>query len=113
MVDFDGSTNADLTNVYFYGWDATYGFIQDEDPDEDGDQNFNPIESFDGDAPGSGNWEYTLTDGGADADEIFAGVPTEALTEVGANMNTVGPTSAMGYEWTFAASSGALASIGL
>ncbi len=116
LVDFDGNTNAQLTNIYFYGWDEDYGFIQDEDPEEDGDQNFNPIKSFGGDGSGtSANWEYTLATGAnaADAAEIFAGVPTAALTEVVTNGNTVGPTDDTGFEWTFASQSGALGTIGL
>ena len=116
LVDFDGSTNAQLQNMYFYGWDADYGFILDEDPDEVGDQNFNPIESFGGDGAGTQSaWEYTLASGAgaADAAEIFAGVDNGILTSVNANANTVGGPAASDFAWTFAGSAGALADIGL
>ncbi|MGB3465832.1 MAG: hypothetical protein WBA74_11200 [Cyclobacteriaceae bacterium] len=114
LVDWDGSTNTELTNIYFYGWSEEYGFIQDEDPEEDGDQNFNPIESFGGDQVGaSGNWQYTLTANGAPASEIFAGVPDEALTSVVANANTVGVVAVTGFGWTWAAQAGGLSAIGI
>ncbi|MEO9872333.1 hypothetical protein [Ekhidna sp.] len=116
LVDFDGSTNAELQNMYFYGWDADYGFIQDEDPDEAGDQNFNPIESFGGDGNGTNSaWEYTLATGtgAADAAEIFAGVDTGVITSVNTNANTVGGPAASNFAWTFAGSAGALTDIGL
>lgn len=116
LVDLDGSTNAELQNIYFYGWDADYGFIQDEDPGEEGDQNFNPIESFGGDGVGTfSGWEYTLAtgSGAAGADEIFAGVDTDILSAVNANANTVGGPSSSMFEWTWAGYSNALSDIGL
>ncbi len=104
LVDWDGSTNAGLTNIYFYGWDAGY--------QQDGD--FDPVESFGGDGSGtSGTWQYTLTAGGAAASLIFIDVPGAALTEVAENANTVGPADDTGFEWTFASQSGALGTIGL
>lgn len=115
LVDWDGSTNAALSNLYFFGWTAEYGFIQDEDPDEEGDQNFNPIESFGGDASGtSSSWEYTLAtgDGAADAAEIFAGADTSILSEVAENANTVGADATV-FGWTWASQSGALAGVGI
>ena len=114
LVDWDGGTNTGITNVYFYGWDAAYGFIEDEDPDRDGNQNFNPIESFGGDGVGTtDNWEYTLTDGGADAAEIFNGVTAGVASPVGLNMNTVGVTDVAGFSWTWASQSGGLAGVGI
>ena len=115
LVDWDGSTNTGISNVYFYGWDAAYGFIQDEDPDEPGDQNFNPIESFGGDGVGTtANWEYTLTSGGADAAEIFNGVTAGVATEVATqNANTVGVADVAGFAWTWAAQSGGLSGVGI
>lgn len=105
LVDFDDATNAELINIYFYGWSADY-----DNPD---DSEFLPVESFGGDGAGtSANWEYTLTDGGAPANVIFETVPEAALTEVGLNANTVGPDVSL-FGWTWASTSGALSSIGL
>lgn len=115
LVDWDGNTNAVLNNLYFFGWTADYGFLQDEDPDEEGDQIFNPIESFGGDNSGaSSNWEYTLAtgDGAADAAEIFAGVDSSILTEVAENSNAVGADASV-FAWTWASRSGALAGAGI
>ncbi len=102
LVDWDGSTNAGLENMYFYGWDASY-------PPAD----FEAIESFGGDGNcTSGSWEYTLTDGGATVDVVFNGVPAEALTEVAQNANTVGADASV-FGWTWTSKSGALAGIGI
>lgn len=97
LVDWDGGTNAGVSNVYFYGMDASY---------VDG------ISSFGGDGTGTNSgWEYTLTAGQV-ADSVFQGVPTNILTAVGANQNTVGP-DASSFGWTWAGASGALSSLGL
>lgn len=104
LVDWDGSTNTGISNVYFYGWSASYT----------GTAEFDPIESFGGDETGTtGNWQYTLTTGGAAAASIFTGVPTSALTEVAANANTVGVTNVAGFAWTWASQSGGLSTIGI
>ena len=116
LVDLDGSTNAQLQNIYFYGWDADYGFIRDEDPGKEGDQNFNPIESFGGNGVGTfSGWEYTLAtgEGAANADEIFAGVTPGILSAVPANGNTVGGPAASMFDWTWAGYSNAISNIGL
>jgi hypothetical protein len=104
LVDFDDNTNAGLTDVYFYGFSDTYMATQD----------FSPVASFGGDGNcESANWEYTLAEGGAPVDEIFTGVPAEALTEVAVNGNSVGP-DASNFGWTWAAQSDVgLESIGL
>jgi hypothetical protein len=97
LVDWDGNTNAGVSNVYFYGIDAAY---------TDG------ISSFGGDGTGTNSgWEYTLA-AGAVADSVFQGVPTTILTAVAANQNTVGP-DASGFTWTWASASGALGTLGL
>lgn len=116
LVDLDGSTNAELQNIYFFGWDAEYGFIQDEDPGEAGDQSFNPIESFGGNGAGTFSaWEYTLAtgSGAADAAEIFAGADSGILSAVNANENTVGGPSSTVFDWTWAGYSNALSDLGL
>jgi hypothetical protein len=103
LVDFDDNTNAGLMDVYFYGLDSGYSAGDD----------FNPVETFGGDGNcTSGNWEYTLAEGGATVDQIFTGVPGAALTEVAANANSVGPDISR-FSWTWASTSGALGSIGL
>jgi len=97
LVDWDSGTNAGVSNVYFYGIDASY---------TDG------VSSFGGDGTGiNAGWEYTLA-AGAVADSVFQGVPTAILTAVGANQNTVGPNAA-NFGWTWAAASGALGTLGL
>jgi len=97
LVDWDGNTNAGVSNVYFYGIEADYK---------------GGISSFGGDGTGTNaGWEYTLA-AGAVADSVFQGVPTNILTAVGANQNTVGP-NASGFTWTWASASGALGTLGL
>ncbi len=112
LVDWDGSTNAAVSNVYFFGIPASYRQILDNPATPDDDESFDPIESFGGDGSGtSTNWEYTLAAGGATVAEIFIGVTATILTEVGQNQNTVGYNADFG--WTWASQSNALASIGL
>jgi len=102
LVDWDGSTNAGLKDIYFYGFATNYP-----------QSGFDAIESFGGDGTGdNGNWQYTLTSGGQPVDTIFAGVPPAALTEVAKNANTVGPDQSE-FGWTWASVSGALSSIGI
>ena len=116
LVDLDGSTNAQLQNIYFFGWDDSDGFIQDEDPGQEGDQSFNPIESFGGNGVGTFSaWEYTLATGAdaADAAEIFAGVDSGILSEVAENANTVGGPSSAEFGWTWAGYANALSDLGL
>ena len=116
LVDLDESTNAQLQNIYFFGWDASYGFIEDEDPEEEGPQNFNPIVSFGGDSVGTfSGWQYTLpsADNAADADEIFNGVTQNILTSVDENSNTVGGPASSQFDWSWAGYSNALSDLGL
>lgn len=103
LVDWDDNTNAGLNDIYFFGFSDSYMASDD----------FSPIASYggDGNCPSS-NWEYTLAEGGATVDEIFTGVPTEILTGVALNGNSVGPNTA-DFGWTWASQSGALAGIGL
>lgn len=103
IVDWDGTTNAALTNMHFFGLDAAY--LDDFAVTK-------PIESFGGDASGaSSNWEIELPSGltatladafGADAAAITATVSTR----------TNGPAAA-DFAWTWASVSGALTTIGL
>jgi len=102
LIDWDGSTNTGITNVYFYGIDADYKATEELDP----------IESFGGDgAAPTNNWEYTLPSG-TTVEEIFTGVPASILTEVSENGNTVGP-DASAFGWTWAGHSGSLGNLGL
>ncbi|MEL6558905.1 MAG: hypothetical protein AAFQ94_12025 [Bacteroidota bacterium] len=103
LVDWDPDTNTGLSNIYFYGWDDEYA--------TDG---FAAIESFGGDESGTtGNWEYTLTAGGATFAQVFPGVPESALTEVNQNANTVGAGAASGFAWTWASQADGLSGIGI
>ncbi|MFT4740396.1 MAG: hypothetical protein ACI9L9_001178 [Marivirga sp.] len=102
LVDLDGSTNANITNVYFFG--ITTPIV---------------VESYADVAAAGGvfsGWEYTLgtdDDGNAIAyADVFIDVPQTVATAVALNANTVGPTTSA-FAWTWAAQSGALASIGL
>jgi hypothetical protein len=117
LVDWDGSTNAGVADVYFYGIADDYKAIPDDPNTPDEDEEFNPIESYGGDATGiTTNWEYTAPSSGTPEAEIFTGVPASPSAElnapVGANQNTVGPNSSE-FGWTWASQSGALGSIGL
>lgn len=108
LVDWDDNTNAEVIDVYFWGWSESYGpAMTDDGP-------FAPIETFGGDGQGnSSNWEYTLTPNGAPVDSIFKGVPAAALTEVsGPGAKSVGPEDA-DFSWTWASQSGALSGLGL
>lgn len=94
LVDLDGSTNANMTNIYFYGISTAI-----------------VVESFGADGGTFSGWEYTLPADIAVAD-VFVDVPASALTEVAENANSVGP-DASNFGWTWAATSGALSDIGL
>ncbi len=97
IVDWDGSTNAGIDNLYVFGIEADY---------VDG------IESFGGDGSGTtANWEATIP-AGATVSAIFNGGADAIVTEVAANANTVGADASV-FGWTWAAQSGALAGIGL
>ncbi len=102
LVDLDGSTNANITNVYFFGI-TTPIFVE----------SFADVAAAGGQFSG---WEYTL---GVDEDgeailyeDVFVDVPVTVAKQVGLNANTVGPNVA-DFAWTWAAESGALSSIGL
>ena len=102
LVDWDGNTNSGVKDVYIFGIDADYN----------ADGTFTPIDAFGGDGSGETvNWQYTLP-AGVDAANIFTGVPTDVLSEVGANANTVGP-DASAFGWSWAGHSGALSGLGL
>lgn len=101
LVDWDGSTNTGIEDLYIFG--IAEGYPAD---------GFDAIESFGGDGQcPSSNWEITVPTGG-DAATILNGVPAAAITEVAANGNSVGPDASI-FAWTFAGASGALATLGL
>lgn len=103
LVDWDGSTNAALTNIYFYGIAAEYVATAD----------FDPIESFGGSVVAeSSNWEATV-DATSSVEAVFGTDAAAITTAVSANANTVGVSSAADFSWTWAGNSGALAEIGL
>lgn len=92
VVDWDGSTNASLTNIYFFGIEA------------------GNVESFGGDGAGaSTGWETDL----AAAGNFFDGVPDASISfGVAVGSRTVGPDVA-DYAWTWAGSTGVLSDLGL
>ncbi|MEL6122903.1 MAG: hypothetical protein AAFQ02_07220 [Bacteroidota bacterium] len=99
LVDWDGSTNAAITNLYIFG--LPEGYPTDFPT---------PIESFGGDGSGTSSaWEVTLPAGaGLDILGDAAGI----TTEVAVGSQTKGPR-ASDFPWTWANQSGALGSIGL
>jgi len=119
LVDWDGSTNASITGMYFYGLDVRYL-----------DGTSSEIESFEGDGSGtSTDWEVTMpgTEGtefiidettftlesAASAFGDASGIITDLTTGTGTtNARTNGP-AATAFSWTWAAESGALNDIGL
>jgi hypothetical protein len=112
LVDWDGSTNAGLTNIYFAGIPVGYGIVQDDPATADDDESFDPIESFGGDnACTSGTWQVSLPAGVAVAD-VFGTDAAAATTEVALGAQTVGP-SIGDFGWTWAGASSALADLGL
>ena len=105
LVDWDDNTNAALTNVYFYGIDASYGYVG-------GDDSFEPFASFGGtDVSATSNLEVTLAAGVA-LDFLFEDVVPASVSLVGEGAATVG-VDASGFGWTWAAQAGALTQIGL
>jgi hypothetical protein len=111
LVDWDGNTNAAVTNLYIYGLAPGYGIVEDDPATPDDDESFEPIESFGGDGNCTSNtWEVTLAN--VSKENVFGADVAPAVAEVAANANTVGP-DASGFGWTWASQSGALGSIGL
>ncbi|WP_425389968.1 hypothetical protein [Ekhidna sp.] len=106
IIDWDGSTNAGVSDVYFFGL-------------TDGAGN---IESYGGDGTGvNTGWETDLADAGTyflDDDDADSATPSIALPSgvvtygVAVGSKTKGP-SAADFAWTWAGNSGALADLGL
>lgn len=99
LIDFDGSTNVDMSNIYFFGV-ATEDIV---------------VESYADMAANGGsvsNFEYTLPDSVA-VEAVFLDIPANQLTEVATvGAQTVGPATTE-FSWTWAAQSGALSNLGL
>lgn len=108
LVDWDGSTNAALENVYFYGLESGYAYMAASGDDEE----FEPFESFGGDMSGAtANLQITIN-GGTLADLFKGGnVPTE-VSEVASGAATVGASASEFTGWSWAAESGELSKIG-
>ena len=106
VVDWDGSTNAQLTDLFFFGFPTGY-------PDAD---SADPIESFGGDDAGtSANWQAVIPSG-ATVDGIFFEVVEEVDTPIGIvtavaseSVKTVGADETV-FGWTLYSVSGQLAS---
>lgn len=110
LVDWDGSTNAALENVYFYGLEAGYAYIAEDAAN--GIDEFNPFESFGGDNSGTTSNLQVTINGGTLADLFKDGTVPSAVTEVAKGANTVGANSGEFAGWTWADASGELNKIG-
>ncbi|MEM9326651.1 MAG: hypothetical protein AAGA85_13390 [Bacteroidota bacterium] len=111
LVDWDGSTNAIVNNMYFFGLADDYTFdTSDADPDE----HFFPIESFPGSVPDAdaAMWTWEATMAAVSKADVF-GDADGITSEVDENANTVGATDLTQFAWTWGAQSGALGGIGL
>ncbi|MBR9998660.1 MAG: right-handed parallel beta-helix repeat-containing protein [Cyclobacteriaceae bacterium] len=96
LIDFDANTDVDISEIYFYGFEA--GPVVEQYADLT--------------VGTASNFEVTLP-AGVDKADVFVGMPDAEVVEVAENANTVGPASEAGFEWTWASQSGALGSIGL
>ncbi len=106
LVDWDGDTNGEVKDVYFFGMPATYTIAT---ADGTTDANDGPIKSYNGNACGTSNgWEVTSATGVSVA-AVFGTVTAAEVTTAG---RTVGP-DADDFAWTLCATSGTLAAIGL
>lgn len=96
LVDFDGSTNAEIHNLYINN------IVQGD------------VETFTDPPQKATSWQYTFGEGETRTEaEVFGTVPAGELTAVAANANTVGFSAATDFSWTWASKSGSLAAIGL
>lgn len=110
LIDWDGSTNAGLQNVYFYGLEAGYGYVADDPNTTDDDEEFDPFESWGGDQSGTtSNIEIKLN--GGTLEDLFAPGTTLPTSLTAVTSPTVGADATV-FGWTWAGKSGALASIG-
>lgn len=91
LIDWDGSTNAGVQNVYFYGLASGYAATAD----------FDPFESFGGDGVGTTSGIEVTINGGTLAD-LFNGAVPAAVTEVAAGAATVGANTSEFAGWTWA-----------
>lgn len=119
LVDWDGGTNAVLTNIYWTGIADGYGFIADDPAttpsgDEDNDETFYPIESYQGStADLSADWFTDLSQ--TRIDEVFVTGPGDNASVD--DVTTIGIISAGDasngadlsvFGWTWAAQAGEL-----
>ncbi len=109
LVDWDGSTNAIVNNMYFYGLSQSYMI------DDSGENAFFPIESFPGsvDEADAAMWTWEATSNASVAKADVFGDANDITAEVEENANTVGPEDLSEFAWTWGAQSGVLGSIGL
>ena len=112
LVDWDGSTNTGISNVYFTGLDASFVIVADDPATADEDESFEPIESFGGNGVGTtSNWEVTLAEG-TTLEGVFGAAAAAITSEVAAGANNVGPDASV-FAWTWASQAGALTNAGL
>lgn len=110
LIDWDGGTNAGVSNVYFFGLDSDYGYIA-EDPANDVDE-FKPFASFGGDGTGvNSGLEVKLA--GQSLESLFEPGTTIPSSVTAVSNPTVGVSSVGEFSFTWAAQSGSLTAIGL
>lgn len=108
LIDWDDETNAALQNVYFYGLDPSYGYLED---DGDGDEFF-PFASFGGDQSGTtSNIEVMLN--GQDLSDLFAPGATIPAAVSAVTNASVGADASVFNNWSWASASGALSAVGI
>lgn len=113
LIDWDGNTNAGITNLHIFGVENDYIYIAD-DPSTTGageDEEFDPFESWGGDQ-NCNTANVTITLGTQSLADMFNpndNVPS-AITEAASIPGYVDMTA---FTFTWASQSGALSSIGL
>ena len=108
LIDWDGSTNAGVENVYFYGLESDYTYLADNGDGEE----FFPFASFGGDGTGTtANLEVMLN--GQSLSDLFAPGATIPSAVTAVTTPTVGHSDGTAFAWTWASTSGALSAIGI
>jgi hypothetical protein len=113
LIDWDGGTNAGITNVHIFGVENDYVYIPDDPATtgEDEDEEFDPFESWGGDQ-NCNTANITIELGTQSLADMFNpndNVPT-ALTE---SSSLPASVDLGAFSWTWARQSGALSTVGL
>jgi hypothetical protein len=102
LIDFDDRSNVKMEKIYFYGFGNATSVKE-----------YAIMIAFAGSTSSVLDFQHTLA-GATNTDPavVFAGIPSNLLSAVAANQNTVGANATV-FGWTWARQSGALTSIGL